>query len=45
MGPLTNELLPESETETTALPTVDDARLLSPHSLEREDTAKHPQAM
>jgi len=42
-GPPTTELLPESGTETTTPPTLDDARLSSLHSLEKVDTAEHPQ--
>ena len=45
VGPPTSELLPERGTETTAPPTVDNARLMSSHSLERVDTAEHPQTV
>ena len=41
-GPFTAELLPKSGIETTMPPTVDDARLPSLYSLEKEDTAEHP---
>ena len=44
LGPPTTELIPESGTEITEPPTMDDAKLPSPHSLERVDTAEHPQA-
>ena len=44
LGPATTELLPKSGTETIAPPTVDDAKLSSPPSLERVDTAEHSQA-
>ena len=44
VGPPTTELLPESETETTAPLIVDDSRLPSPPSFKRADTAKHSQA-
>ena len=44
VGHPTTKLLPESETETTEPPTVDDARLSSPYSLEKVDIAEHPQA-
>ena len=45
VGPHITKLLPQSRTETTTSLTVDDARLLSLYSLERVDTAEHPQAV
>jgi len=43
VGPPTTELLPESGTEITAPPIVDDASLPSLPSLERVDTTEHSQ--
>ena len=43
-GPLTTKSLPDWGTETTVPPTVDDARLPSPYSLERIGNSEHPQA-